>query len=74
MAFYLFFFLKLVIFEMISYGEPYVHVVDPNHDYAVCGPVQFQQSIVYAQPSQIGENEPNAYEVPVLSTKNKKKE
>ena len=57
-----------------SYDDPHVHVVDPGYDYAVCGPVEPQQSHLYDQPSEISENEPNAYEVPVSSSKNKKKE
>ena len=42
-----------------------MHVVDPGHEYSVCGPVEPQQSHLYDQPTEISENQPNAYEVPV---------
>ena len=51
-----------------------MHVVDPGQDYSVCEPVEPQQSHVYDTPSEISKDQPNAYEMSMSSSKNKKEE
>ena len=74
MCFWLFDYSTTGYFWNDFYGDPHVHVVDPGYDYAVCGPVQLQQNNMYDQPSEIRENEPNSYEVPVSTSQNQKEE
>ena len=57
-----------------TYTNPHLHVHVVNPGYYECGPVQLQESNMYEQLSEMKENEPNAYEVPVSSSKNKKEE
>ena len=68
--------LQLVVFFFYNgpYGDPHADVVDAGYDFSVCGPVEPHQSHLHDTLSVMNGNQPNAYEMPMSSSKNKKKE
>ena len=57
---------------VIIYTHKHTCAVDPGYYHS--GPVQVQDSNMYEQLSEIEEDEPNAYEVPVSTCKSDKEE